>query len=65
MKFLTIPMEAVRWSQEPDGSGFKKSGRGDAEECSCNGRGMSRRVLLSEGELNADSWSQQREIMKM
>lgn len=49
MKFLMIPMEAVQWGQKPDGSGFKKSGCEDAEECSCNGRGMSRSVLLSEG----------------
>lgn len=51
-------MEAVQWGQKPHGTGFRKAGCEDAEECSCDGRGMSRR-------LNAGSWSQQRETMKL
>lgn len=35
-------------SKGSDGSGFKKSGCEAAEECSCNGRGLSRGVVLSE-----------------
>lgn len=48
MKSPVIVMEAVQWSEKPDGSGFKESGCEEAEECSCGGKGGSRRVLLSE-----------------
>lgn len=40
MKSLVILMEAVQWGHNPAGSGFKKSGCKEAEECSRWQRGV-------------------------